>query len=83
MTDSTQDSLRGTGRTTNIIIYYVKACIQEQGRYVRIYDHYFKEENHEYVTNKVCDILHLLNVDYQRTTASIMVLPRKTKEKEK
>lgn len=68
---------RGSGRTTIIILNYTKTAMQEAGTWINIFDHYFKEEAHERVTDKVCEILTSLNVEFERRKTAIKVVPLK------
>lgn len=81
MTDSTQDPLRGTGRTTNRIITLVRTAIANPDLVLNCRDHYDSNSQHIYVTNKVSEILEILKVGYTRMNAtSLKVIPMLTPE---
>lgn len=74
---TTQDPLRGTGRTTNLILHYANACIQSPGVWIVMFDHTDKKIMHTYIAKKVSDILNSLYVDHQLDSNSVRVAPRK------
>lgn len=78
MTDSTQDLLRGTGRTTSRILTLVRTAIANAGVVVRCKDHVDSLQYNAHVANQVCKILEILTVDHRRhSLTEVLVLPIK------
>lgn len=80
MTDSTQDLLRGTGRTTWRILNIVRTAIANAGTLVEAKDHEESIKNNAHVLVKVCAILDILNVHYERDDIHVMVTPMEKEE---
>lgn len=73
--ETPEDDLRGTGRTTRGILRQVNWCIEKAGEPVKIADHYDSPCSHHRVADSVCDILHILNIPFQRMGRVVIVTP--------
>lgn len=75
------DPLRGTGRTTNIVLKAVRNAIDNAGSPVLVRDHFDKLEAHAYAYDKVCRVLDVLYVGYERDwrAGTVTVSPRSPK----
>lgn len=81
MTDSIQDPLRGTGRTTNRILTLVRTAIANTCVVVKCKDHVDSLQHNAHVANQVCKILEILTVDHRRhSLTEVMVLPMKKEQ---
>lgn len=79
MTD-TKDPLRGTGRTTRLILEYVNTLLEFPGTTVIPEDHDPSPTANANVLNGIATILSILKIDNVRDHKSIMVFPRQDVE---
>lgn len=72
-----EDSQRGTGRTTRIVVKLLEVCLRFPGTPVVMFDHGGPSKNSRAVMKQVADVLALLNVPHliNNDNCTITVFP--------
>lgn len=79
MDEGAETKWRGTGRTTDLALWYVNIALRNKGKIIEVHDHHPTREAARILQHKVSDVLGVLNIEhrvYNLGWPSVQVIPQ-------
>jgi len=67
---------RATGRTTMLALHFVQLVLDNPGQWIQMDDHHQSINGDRHLFYLVCNVLHALNVPFDKNVSTISVMAR-------